>query len=87
MKVNNSVIRMNCTYLMTALRQRKQDLGMTNDDLAEKAGIGTGYCATILSPSYLQSNRNIGVEVLFRLLTALDLEMTIDVKRGKQHDT
>lgn len=83
MKVDDSTIRMNCRHLMATLRQRKQDLGISYEDLAEKAGIGSGYCANILSPMYLQSDKNIGVEILLRLLTALDLEITIDVKGSR----
>lgn len=80
----DEVVAYNKIQFLKMLRQRKQDLNLTYDELAERSGCGRNYIGYILSPKGIKKGGNdIGLSVLIKLIMALDLTVTIDIEHNE----
>ncbi len=78
MYVDDIQIMSNKCMIIAALRKRKEDLGITYRELAERMNVAEKYVSSTLSPKNLKEGSGMKMEYFLMFLTALDLKMTIE---------
>lgn len=68
--VNESV-----RQLLIMLKQRKEELHLTYDNIAERSGLSKNCVSTTMSPQSLKTARGIHISTLLKLCHALELRM------------